>query len=82
MQVVFLTALYYLLVASDSQYKPIEMVSFLSPGGGNTYVRIVILNEKRTQLICFISFIFVSRLIDWAPQWKRLSILFVWHLLN
>lgn len=34
--VVFLTALYYLLVASDSQYKPIEMVSFLSPGGGNT----------------------------------------------
>lgn len=37
-QVVFLTALYYLLAASYSQYKPAQLVSFLSPGGGNTYV--------------------------------------------
>lgn len=38
LQVVFLTALFYLLVPSDHRYKPAQLISLMNPGSGNTSV--------------------------------------------
>lgn len=43
-QVVFFTALFYLLSSSGSLYRPVELVASFSPSSGNQYVKLTLFN--------------------------------------
>ena len=56
-QVIFLTALYYLLAASDCQYKPVQLFSLLSPGAGNS---LAVAMEDAVNNVCMASLKLIS----------------------